>query len=154
MKQVGVFWIISAVIAAVLAGTAAVSAQSLDPGDTATCQLEILLTGFDNDQGQAKLALVNSRDQFETEDSQFMGINRPVIHRQVGLTLTVPFGEYAVKVYHDENNNDQLDTRMFGIPKERYGFSNNVRGTLGPPAYADALFLLDTAEHAIAIELK
>ncbi|MCA1786555.1 MAG: DUF2141 domain-containing protein [Desulfotignum sp.] len=150
MKQV---WIIC-IMAAVLAGTAAVSAQSSDPADTVTCHLEILLTGFDNDQGQAKLALVNSRDQFESEDLQFMGINSPVIKRQVGLTLTVPFGEYAVKVYHDENNNDQLDTRMFGIPKERYGFSNNARGTLGPPDYADARFVLDTTQHAIAIELK
>ncbi len=122
-----------------------------DPG---TCRLEIHLSGFDSDQGQAKLALVNSRDQFESEELKFTGINSPVIHRQVRLTLTIPFGEYAVKIYHDENNNDQRNTRMFGIPAERYGFFNNARGTLGPPDYADARFVLDTAEHAIAIELR
>jgi uncharacterized protein (DUF2141 family) len=83
-----------------------------------------------------------------------MGINSPVINRQAHLTLNLPRGEYAVKVFHDENGNDQLDTRMFGIPAERYGFSNNVRGTLGPPDYSDARFVLDTAEHAISIEVK
>ncbi len=145
MKQVWIFW----VMAAVLAGAATVSAQSSEPADTLTCRLEIHVTGFDSNQGQAKLALVNSREHFESEDSQFMGINSPVINRQVRLTLTVPRGEYAVKVYHDENNNDQLDTRMFGIPAERYGFSHNVRGTLGPPDYSDARFVLDTAEHAM-----
>lgn len=150
MKPVWIVWVMAAVLAAVTAA----SAQSSDPAGPVTCRLEILLTGFDSDQGQAKLALVNSRESFESEDSQFMGINSPVIHRQVRLTLTVPFGEYAVKVYHDENGNDQLDTRMFGIPKERYGFSNNVRGTLGSPDYSDARFILDTAEHAIAIELR
>ncbi len=150
MKQVWIFW----VMAAVLAGAAAVSAQSSEPADTLTCRLEIHLTGFDSNQGQAKLALINSREQFESEDSQFMGINSPVINRQVRLTLTVPRGEYAIKVYHDENGNDQLDTRMFSIPKERYGFSHNVRGTLGPPDYSDARFVLDTAKHAISIELR
>ncbi len=131
-----------------------VSAQSSDPAETASCRLEILLTGFDSSQGQAKLALVNSRESFESDGSSFMGINSPVIHRQVRLTLTVPLGEYAVKVYHDENGNDRLDTRMFGIPKERYGFSNNARGTLGPPDYSEARFSVSTVKHSIAIELK
>ena len=150
MKKGWIFW----VVVVFLAGIGAAAAQSSDLEDTGTCRLEILVTGFDSDQGQAKLALVNSRESFASEDAQFMGINRPVIHRQVGLTLTVPFGEYAVKVYHDENKNDQLDTRMFGIPAERYGFSNNARGTLGPPDYSDARFVIDTAEHAISIEVK
>ncbi len=146
-------WVVS-VMAAVLIATAAVAAPSSDLGDTGACRLEIHVTGFGSDQGKAKIALVNSRDSFESEDAQFMGINSPVIDGQARLILTVPWGEYAVKVFHDENGNDQLDTRMFGIPKELYGFSNNARGTFGPPDYDDARFLLDTAEHAIAIRVK
>ncbi len=156
MKPVWVVWVMAAVLTAATLATTA-SAQSSGPAVSAgpdTCRLEILLTGFGSDQGRAKLALVNSRESFESDDSQFMGINRPVIRQQVRLTLTVPFGEYAVKVYHDENGNDRLDTRMFGIPKERFGFSNNARGTLGPPDYSEARFVLDTADHAIAIELR
>ncbi len=156
MKPVWIVWGMAAVLTAATLVTTA-SAQSLKPVDSAgpdTCRLEILLTGFGSDQGQAKLALVNSRENFESDESQFMGINSPVFQQQVRLTLTVPFGEYAVKVYHDENGNDRLDTRMFGIPKERYGFSNNARGTVGPPDYSEARFVLDTADHAIAIELR
>ena len=159
MKSVWFVWGVAAVLAAatVAAAATAESARSSKPADPAvpgTCRLEILLTGFDSDQGQAKLALANSRESFESDASQFMGINSPVIRQQVRLTLTVPFGEYAVKVYHDENGNDRLDTRMFGIPKERYGFSNNARGTVGPPDFSEARFVLDTADHAIAIELR
>jgi uncharacterized protein (DUF2141 family) len=29
---------------------------------------------------------------------------------------------YAIAVIHDENRNGELDTNMFGIPKEGYGF--------------------------------
>jgi uncharacterized protein (DUF2141 family) len=31
-------------------------------------------------------------------------------------------GKYAIAVIHDENCNGKLDTNMFGIPKEGYGF--------------------------------
>jgi len=150
MKKGWIFWV--AVV--FLAGIGAAAAQSSDLEDTGTCRLEILVTGFDSDQGKAKLALVNSRESFASEDAQFMGINSPVINRQARLTLHIPCGEYAVKVFHDENGNDKLDTRIFGIPAERYGFSNNARGTLGPPDFSDARFVLDTAEHAISIEVK
>jgi uncharacterized protein (DUF2141 family) len=31
-------------------------------------------------------------------------------------------GKYAIAVIHDENCNGELDTNMFGIPTEGYGF--------------------------------
>jgi len=48
-------------------------------------------------------------------------------------------GEYAIKMYQDENDNNKLDTNMMGIPKEGYGFSNNV-GMFGQPEYKEAKF--------------
>ena len=50
-------------------------------------------------------------------------------------------GEYAVKMYQDENDNDELDSNMMGIPKEGYGFSNNV-GMFGTPKYKEAKFIV------------
>ena len=47
-------------------------------------------------------------------------------------------GDYAVAIYHDENGNGQLDKRLFGIPKEPYGFSNNYRPRLSAPNSATA----------------
>ena len=52
-------------------------------------------------------------------------------------------GTYAVQYYHDENNNEKMDTGTFGIPLEGYGFSNDARGFMGPPDFEDELFSLD-----------
>jgi uncharacterized protein (DUF2141 family) len=60
-------------------------------------------------------------------------------------------GEYAVKLYQDENDNSKLDFNMMGIPKEGYGFSNNV-GRFGAPKYMDAKFTIKE-NTAIKIEL-
>ena len=56
----------------------------------------------------------------------------------------VPFGTYAVAIFHDTNSNGKLDKNLFGIPKESYAFSNNVYGALGlPPNFNEASFKVD-----------
>lgn len=62
-------------------------------------------------------------------------------------------GEYAVRVMHDENDNDKLDSNLIGIPKEPWGFSNNAVGSFGPPDWKDAKFTLD-GSHSITIDLN
>jgi uncharacterized protein (DUF2141 family) len=38
-------------------------------------------------------------------------------------------------VIHDENRNGELDTNMFGIPKEGYGFSSGAKVTMSAPSF-------------------
>ena len=65
----------------------------------------------------------------------------------------VPRGRYAVKSFADENGNARLDTNLIGLPVERYGFSNNARGRMGPPAFDAAAVEVD-ADRSIRFELK
>ena len=67
-------------------------------------------------------------------------------------TFEIPAGTYAVGYYVDVNENEKLDTNFFGIPKEEYGFSNNVRGKFGPPTFESASFILD-AYHKLRLEI-
>jgi uncharacterized protein (DUF2141 family) len=52
-------------------------------------------------------------------------------------------GNYAVSVFHDENDNRKLDTGSYGIPIEKYGFSNNAVGKMGPPAFHDCMISVE-----------
>jgi uncharacterized protein (DUF2141 family) len=65
----------------------------------------------------------------------------------------VPYGEYAVKVFHDENDNLKIDIGWRG-PTERYGFSNGARGIFGPPDFDDAKFAFDKPELKLEIALE
>jgi len=51
-------------------------------------------------------------------------------------------GTYAVSAYHDLDANGQLNNNMMGLPTESYGFSNNARGSFGPPNFQAASFTL------------
>lgn len=63
-------------------------------------------------------------------------------------------GRYAISAYHDENDNHSLDRGMFGIPKERYGFSQDARGAGGPPEFRDAAFELGDADQRVTLTLR
>lgn len=65
----------------------------------------------------------------------------------------LPAGRYAIKSFADENHNAKLDTNILGLPTERYGFSNNAMGRMGPPTFDAAAVQLD-ADRSITIRLK
>ncbi len=94
-------------------------------------------------EGQILLALYNEQLEFLGDDiltegsAQVQGMDEVTIHLR-GLTP----GKYAISVYHDVNSNHQLDTKIFGIPKEPYGFSNDARKTFRAPRFDEAVFEL------------
>ena len=67
--------------------------------------------------------------------------------------IGLPPGRYAVKSFADENGNGKLNTNLVGLPTERYGFSNDATGRMGPPDFDAAAVPLD-ADRSIAIHLR
>ena len=62
-------------------------------------------------------------------------------------------GKYAVRYFHDENLNGNMDTDSAGVPTEGYGFSNNTTGMFGPPKFEDWLFEI-TGDMKIVLKPK
>jgi uncharacterized protein (DUF2141 family) len=62
-------------------------------------------------------------------------------------------GKYAVRLYHDENNNKKMDTDFLGMPKESWGCSNDVRPHFAAPKFEDMIFTLEKDE-TITINMK
>ncbi|MGF1457249.1 MAG: DUF2141 domain-containing protein [Alphaproteobacteria bacterium] len=50
----------------------------------------------------------------------------------------LPPGSYAISAFHDANDNGTFDQGLFGIPHERYGFSNNPSDGLSAPSFEEA----------------
>ena len=61
-------------------------------------------------------------------------------------------GEYAIAVYQDVDSDNKFDRLLGLIPKEPYGFSNNV-GRYGPVSFKKASFKL-TDDKTISISLN
>ena len=65
--------------------------------------------------------------------------------QQVVVFDSVPSGTFAISVIHDSNKNGRLDTNFMGVPKEGIGFSNDVMGSFGPPAFDKAKFVVSSS---------
>ncbi len=94
--------------------------------------------------GNVLFAVFNKSSEFPKGNPVKTGAVATGGSREVSVTIDLPAGEYAVSVFLDENNNQKLDQNLVGIPKERFGFSNNPRILTGPPSYRDcAVRVLD-----------
>ncbi|GHT12372.1 hypothetical protein FACS189426_15660 [Bacteroidia bacterium] len=101
-------------------------------------KLTVVIDGIENAKGHIMIGISDSNEK------QVSG----KMEKIEGETVTIVFenlasGEYAVTTYQDENDNGKLDTGLYGIPTEKYGFSNNVRGKMGPPAFKECLFKVE-----------
>ncbi|WP_455610773.1 DUF2141 domain-containing protein, partial [Bacteroides sp.] len=65
----------------------------------------------------------------------------------------LPTGTYAFSMYQDENGNGKLDTGAFGIPVEKFGFSNDAEGVMGPPSYEKCGFTF-SEDTTLVVHLK
>ncbi|MBL7858033.1 MAG: DUF2141 domain-containing protein [Cyclobacteriaceae bacterium] len=125
---------------------------SLNIQSTSEARLTVIVENINEAKGMICVGL------FDRESGFLKSTVDKKIARADGATVTVTFdnlpaGDYAVSVIHDTNNNLVLDKNFLGIPKEGFGFSNNVIGIFGPPSFEQALInLVDVKE--LRIKLK
>jgi uncharacterized protein (DUF2141 family) len=112
--------------------------------------LQVSMSGFKSKMGKVKVGLYNSEGTFLK--TTFISLTSEIKENQAIVTFeSLEKGEYAVSIYHDENENDKLDANIMGIPKEDFASSNNTKGFMGPPKYKDAKF---TVNENTKIEIK
>jgi len=107
--------------------------------------IQIKVSGLKNKNGQLGILVFTTKDGFPSDwQKAYKQILIPITGANAEYMFTdLPYGKYAVSVMHDENMNKKLDTNFIGIPKEGYGVSNNATGSMGPPKFEDAAFILD-----------
>ncbi|NOY63036.1 MAG: DUF2141 domain-containing protein [Gammaproteobacteria bacterium] len=120
--------------------------------------LTIEVAGVTDAEGEIRIALFDKADGFPDEASLFRGdtalasladaSGKIIFH----FTALVP-GIYAIAAYHDKNGNQQLDKNFFGLPKEPYGISNNIRARFGPPTFEKALFEITRMDKVVELTL-
>ncbi|MBR07982.1 MAG: hypothetical protein CMP48_09870 [Rickettsiales bacterium] len=119
-----------------------------------TTNLTIEVTNFKNTDGKLRVALFNSEGTY-LKDSQYTSDTLVYSQELVKVSFTgLPNGEYAISIYHDQNDNGELDANFMGIPTEPYAFSNNAKGRFGPASYADSKFSLNQSNQIHSIQLN
>ncbi len=113
--------------------------------------LEVDISDLKNSKGQVLLELRDSNKNVVKEVSQTIENNQCII-----ILDKLKPGQYTFKYFHDENNNEKLDTNFIGMPIEGFGFSNNAKGNFGPPSHEKTIFELteNTSVNCTPLYLK
>ena len=97
--------------------------------------LEMEINNLESNKGLVYIRILN-----ENENPVIVGTS-PVINYSSEISFDSIFpGKYAIQFFHDENENQKMDFNLIGIPKEKFGSSNDVKPILGPPKFEKMLF--------------
>jgi len=121
-----------------------------------TCTLNLSIQNIEKPMGNIMVAVFEGEDNF-LKDDKAVASKITLVEKMGSLKVSfpnLPHGEYSIAVYHDVNGNHKLDTNIFGVPTEPYGFSNNARSKWGAPKYKVARFQLNQLEQNMVINVK
>ena len=128
----------------------------LAPGSPPTANVSVEILNVKEMAGSVRIGLFKGEADFLKSDKEVVRL-ATLVENTGSVTTEIPNlppGEYALAIYHDVNDNQKLDTNLFGIPTEPYGFSNNARSKWGPPKYEIARFVMDGTDKKLSVELK
>ncbi len=119
----------------------------------AQAQLEVVVKNVKDDKGNIRVGIFRDDKTF-LKDAWLGKVVKAATGEVKVVFDSVPAGTYAVSIIHDANENGELDSNAFGIPKEGFGFSNDAMGLFGPPGFQKASVSIGTGAQAITISLR
>ncbi len=117
-------------------------------------ELHITVHKIKTDSGSIRVALFRDEESFLEKEwtSKSVPVNG---HESVTIEFNeLPEGVYGISVFHDENDNEELDTNFIGIPTEPFGFGNDAMGAFGPPGFKKASVTVKSGVTSTSVKLK
>ncbi len=119
-------------------------------------QLRITITHIKSDQGIVRIALYDHPDQFPYHPAREFDLSKEKLKdNKLSMIITdLKVGKYAISILDDENSNNEMDYNFFHIPKEGYGFTNDIKPGLRPPPYEKCTFSVKKGENRQVIRTQ
>lgn len=117
--------------------------------------LKIIITKLKDINSPVLVGVYRKQDGFPNAELPFKGYTlKPDGKNVASISIEdLAHGEYAIAIYQDKNNDNKLNTGMFGIPKEPYAFSNNFKPKFSAPKYEDCKFIYSQEKNELTIAL-
>ncbi|MBG7628890.1 MAG: DUF2141 domain-containing protein [Bacteroidetes bacterium] len=120
-----------------------------------TCTLEVVVKGIENTDGQIMVSINNGPDGWP-EDNFLEQRFIPTFTAPEFIIVfkDLPYGNYALGLLHDKDENGEMTKNFIGMPKEGFAFSRDYNVVFRAPKYEEANFELNTPEKSITITVQ
>lgn len=136
-------------------------ALGLLAGDVASAgtsrgSLKVNITGFEHDRGHVIVKLFRRGDDVPKGPGHRRVVHRIERRRAAFAFSDVPYGTYALFLFHDENDNGTVDHNLLRMPTEPLGFSGGFKVSLfsGVPDFDDLKFEFTAKSRPLAIVVE
>ncbi len=119
-----------------------------------TGNLHVTVTNVKEAKGSIQLAIYNSAESFMKDELAIQTVKADTSGTVTVIFDDLPYGSYSLSIFHDINENLELDTNFMGIPKEPFGFSNDAMGAFGPPSFEKSSVDVNEPDTQTSIKLK
>lgn len=107
---------------------------NLSFAQTKTPLLSIEFYGLDNSKGNVLLEITDKNGKVIKQEIV------PIKNNRAKYAIKLPnSGEFGIKAYHDENNNQRLDKNFVGYPIEKWGVSGKTKPKFRAPQLEEIL---------------
>lgn len=114
--------------------------------------VELMVENVKSTEGALMVAVYGSADDFRKKAVREVKVESISPATKIGLT-DLPPGDYAIALFQDRNGNAKVDSNLFGIPTEPYGFSNNPKNLMAPPTWDQTRFSVGTETVRVPVRL-
>ncbi len=119
-----------------------------------SAQIEVIIENIKTDNGTLYIALYKAGPDFPDKEKRLDGGPVEIKDKKASIKFNnLLAGSYAISTHHDLNSNRKVDKNFLGMPKEPYGFSNNLYGPFGKPDYKKATISVRD-DDSISIKIK
>ena len=116
-------------------------------------EVTVAVSGGDANAGQVIISLFDSKRSWMKQPLLEQIVPVDGQGEAIHVFARLSPGHYAVVVVYDIDSDGELDTGIFGVPREKIGFSNGAVGRLGPASWDDAMVEI-SADAVVEIQLS
>lgn len=110
--------------------------------------VEVIITGIRNSEGQMVLGVFRDDESFRKEQSylELRYSKKDVSTGEMKVQFTIPPGIYGISILDDETGNGIMEFNFLGMPKEGFGFSDYYHTGLTLPRFDAFKFDLEEGQ--------
>ena len=118
--------------------------------------IKVHIDGLQEAKGQICYSLFAKSKGFpDSSENTLQAKCVPIQERSPRLTIeNLHLGTYALAVFHDLNQDGELNRNFLGIPQEGFGFSQNPQIKTSPPSFGESAIIVVGAETNLQVHLQ
>ncbi|MGC9403688.1 DUF2141 domain-containing protein [Vibrio genomosp. F10] len=148
-------WIFTVGMTGCVLCSAILNAAEKEQQNKATGELIVIINSARNDQGHIELHLMNSTDQFNNKSPSYSVCHTAINNLKAQCSFqSLPYGDYAIFAFHDQNSDQTLNYNFLGSPTEKLAISAVDLADNNQPTYLQSRFEFSSPKAQLFLNLQ